>query len=888
MCVFSKIRSELPPDGPLKGGRQTTGPSRRTPSGGCNLNFTTKKAHVTTLFNSNSREGSPSPGSVGKKSSTGPSLVQRTSALLGGLDLILEHHDAGSRIREALKVQCHSYLDTSLTEKIWLKRCKYLLSYPLARFLKNDLPPSPDCVFKPAGPLRKWMKARLNAFNPKNVHLWYSWFQAKRSTLPLSDSIVNETYDDHFKTLTSPDLGEEDIIEKIFQNYEFQTVLLKLKSGILRNFDKNSYIQEMPKQSACFEGKRKTGGQLDSLRDMVGLKSFNSLSKDLRRSGVVEIIPPEFHSMEYRPWVYSRQGTRTNFVQTRFCAYGREEWNSTIPALAKKLVPTVPLSCTIQAVLEPNKIRVISKGNALPYYTCKGLQLCMHSLLKKIPCFRLIGRPLTALDIHDIAAHVPNPRPDLSDYVWNSVDYSAATDGLSWKYSSRILKVLLSELPMEDQLNYFNVLGPHVLHYPNKGEVDERGLQRNGQLMGSILSFIILCLANLGVFLHSVDLAGYNSKHILENVLINGDDMVYAYPKIVYNANVSIGKSVGLEMSVGKAYNHREYLNINSQSVLYPLHKEVELRKLKWVNYLNTGLFFGRHKVQGRKDDGKQKTADHHTKVKEGITPNLNCLLQGALPGKEHALLKKSLEVHKETINKECMALSHRKTPLKRNLFVPQVLGGMGIRAPEGWKFFLSKQDLHVANGIISSVPDLPFALERPLPGEPATILEDWKVTPWEDREQKDDSEEMRFPLKRIDYKALKTYCRSPDFEFYIPNRSAQIVKTERPKPPRKAKYLHLDKDSLVNYDFHLALFEADPDLTNDFVKDTEDFFDKIKEERLNLLEAVNPLPVANGGADRMNAGMVHELPPDIRNKQGVNCFRKLFESQDGEDLESL
>lgn len=855
MCVLSKVRSVVSGTQSLTGSL-TKGPSSRI-SGRNNVNFSKKKAHVTTLFlNSNRREGGPSHRPGGPRSAPVPSLKQRTDALCSGLDLILEHHDAKSNVREALKVQCHSYLDTSLTEQIWLKRCKYLLSYPLARFLKNPLPPAPDTTFQPSGVLRGWMKARLIAFNPCNVHLWYSWFQAKRSTLPLSDSIVNETYDTHFATLTKPDPGDDETIEEIFNVPIFQKLLNKLQFKIGRSFKDGLFNLEMPKTSACFESTRASGGQIKALRRISGITAAD----ESYRNGITS---PEFHSMVYRPWVFTRDGTKKDLNLSRYCAYGSHEW-ATLPTTAGRILPTVPLSCTIQAVLEPNKIRVISKGNALPYYTCKPLQLLIHGLMKKVPCFRLIGRPLTALDIHDIASHVPEDRALSSLYRWCSVDYSAATDGLSWKYSSRIFMTILGALPLDFLRNAFNVLGPHVLHYPNpdgKGATC-RGIQTNGQLMGSILSFVILCLANLGVFLLAFTRAMQRPCHekILEDLLINGDDMVYAYPETVYHQNVDIGRKVGLEMSVGKAYTHREYLNINSQSVLYPLHKNKVDRKLKWVNYLNTGLFFGRHKVQGKKDDSPKYAEAHgivQGEVQEGITANLNCLLEGALPGKEHALLKKSLETHASKIKQECSALSFRKTKISRNLFIPKALGGMGILPPQGWKYYISKTDMFLAHGMLKKY-NLPYSTERPLPGVPITDLDDWVTTPWEMRY--DNKEEERFPLHQIDFTNLKRLCRSPSFEFYIPNRYCQVSKekSRTDPPPRRYARTGVSSDKLDFKEFDDLLSAAiDTSPVNDFGQDDDSFIAHCLDNRQSQLN--------EHYSDNVPLSSDFDIPDDIR-----------------------
>lgn len=804
-----------------------------------------KGPHIDLVFNINDKNtklgnrkgGSPPSGSSGSKSDEECSVVQRTDALLRGLDLILEHHNARDTIRAALNVQCHGYLDTSPDESVWLKRCKYILTYPLAKFLRNPLPPAPDVAFKPTGALRGWMKERLNAFNPPNVHLWYSWFQAKRSTIPLSDKMVEQTYKTHLETLTKEDLGDESTIEEIFDNPCFQYVLNKIKRSVNREFgvytrseehfgidiDVTYYQKlfrqfeaEMPKTSACFESTRKDGGQSESLREICGLSTSSSLKGESVRH-------PELYSMEYRPWVYTQGGTKVDFVQSQYSAYGEHEWK-TLPYHLLKKDLTVPLNCTIQAVLEPNKIRVISKGESLPYYSCKPLQLALHGIIKKMPCFALTGRPLLEGDIGAIAKHVNDiNREDPSwDFGWASVDYSAATDGLSYKYSGRIQDYILSDIPQ----SYFqiaqNVLGPHNLHYPIKKGIEFRGLQRNGQLMGSILSFIILCIANLGVYLSSLYrtnpfILNIPFKDILGTVLINGDDMVYAGLKQTYDENIKIGRLVGLEMSVGKAYFHREYLNINSQSILYPLHKPVERRYAKMVHYLNTGLFFGLHKVQGNKGHGE--LAQEHTKFKDGIVPNLNCLLQGALPGRAHSILKKSLDLHKEEIFNECQTKTFRGSPHTRNLFISEKLGGMGVIPPENWKFFLSKSDLYVANGHLRRYPH-DFALERPIPGPPPEDASDWFDSPWQSRLTESVDMDQRIPFHGISFKKLKEYCRSPVFEFFVPYKGCLTSKTENRTNARARDALNdgrileeltaqLDEQLDMDYD----PYQEDPDI---------------------------------------------------------------------------
>jgi hypothetical protein len=76
--------------------------------------------------------------------------------------------------------------------------------------------------------------------------------------------------------------------------------------------------------------------------------------------------------------------------------------------------------------------------------------------------------------------------------------------------------------------------------YPRDKETGtqvEPGLMKRGQLMGSILSFPILCLANLGLYLRVTQESQRNwtDKQRLDAVLVNGDDMLYvASPDLFY------------------------------------------------------------------------------------------------------------------------------------------------------------------------------------------------------------------------------------------------------------------------------------------------------------------------------------------------------------------
>lgn len=680
---------------------------------------------------------------------------QRTEALIKGLIVVLEHHRAPTPILDAIKEQLHLYLDSAPNEMVWLKRAKHALTYPLAKYLRNDPPPEPDVAFQPHGSLRKWMRQRLICFNRRNTHLWYSWYQAKRSALPASDSFVLKTYDEHFETLTRNDPGDDNVINDIFSDSAFNFVLNKIKKKVTKMGDTMDFVQGKTSNSASFENKRIEGGQHSCLLDHASLR--------------VDRNNTELIKMKYFPISYSNRSTKWNTIAEFRETMGKDDWNS-LWFKSRELNPEARAKCTIQAVLEPFKVRVISKGESLPQYMMRPLQKSMHSCMRKMAPFRLIGRPFCPTDMIDIREYAD------PDDEWFSVDYSAATDGLSWKYSGRILRYLISGLSPFQQAIALQVLGPHDLHYPDRyGKAIFRGIQKNGQLMGSILSFPILCISNLGVYLAATRQLhkerGFDILERLSQVLVNGDDMLYAAPSSLWSEHVRIGGSVGLAMSIGKSYHHDEYANINSTSVHYKLYdpnshqidgplarKKVFNETPFQIDYLNVGLFFGQHKVQGRTEEKEVEengdlslfptTPLEFAKSTRdapggGLLSSLNWLLRGSLKGREHLLLKSFLIQNAEAVRLESLVRCNiglyqeefKGKVVTRDLFVPISLGGMGIDRPEKWQ----SRGRHARFSISTKLRALKFigdyqnfSSQLPLPGYSIDKISLTGNVPWD------------------------------------------------------------------------------------------------------------------------------------------------------------
>lgn len=151
---------------------------------------------------------------------------------------------------------------------------------------------------------------------------------------------------------------------------------------------------------------------------------------------------------------------------------------------------------------------------------------------------------------------------------------------------------------------------PHLLHYFQKHNGKSRemqGLQRNGQLMGSPLSFPILCLMNLSTFL--VTRKRWEQRQGIDALEF-------------YRLHEQTAGEVGLKFSRGKSYVHPRYVNINSTCFdVTPRTTKVngDRATVSTIDYLNVALCLGKHKVQNKED--ASESISHWNRVFSGLRP---------------------------------------------------------------------------------------------------------------------------------------------------------------------------------------------------------------------------------------------------------------------------
>jgi hypothetical protein len=179
--------------------------------------------------------------------------------------------------------------------------------------------------------------------------------------------------------------------------------------------------------------------------------------------------------------------------------------------------------------------------------------------------------------------------------------------------------------------------------------------------MGSILSFPILCLANLICYKLAleefINLGNTGTKVTVSvfdlPVLVNGDDIYFRTNTELYRIWLKYIGIAGFQLSVGKNYVHPDTFTINSQCFHY--NKSLDI--ITEQTYLNVGLLIGQSK-SGTTGD-VLPVWDLYNKVLLGANDKI------------HAH-NRFLYYHKNTLSD----VSKRGF---YNFFLPKILGGLGM-----------------------------------------------------------------------------------------------------------------------------------------------------------------------------------------------------------------
>jgi len=216
------------------------------------------------------------------------------------------------------------------------------------------------------------------------------------------------------------------------------------------------------------------------------------------------------------------------------------------------------------AIPEPLKVRMITKAEA-ETKCLQPLQRALFEYLRSQPQFVLTHGVKFTNDvdfdeklewIERIEKCIQRIRSLKSEGdLWLSGDYTAATDNFPISVTNALVEGILSEIDHEPTKRWVRYeVSPHEIEYPfNLG----KGKQTSGQLMGSLLSFPLLCFLNDFIISRS---GAEKGKY-----LINGDDVVALGSESFIHQWKSDAPKVGLSLSQGKNFIDEHFCTVNSQ-----------------------------------------------------------------------------------------------------------------------------------------------------------------------------------------------------------------------------------------------------------------------------------------------------------------------------------
>jgi len=410
-----------------------------------------------------------------------------------------------------------------------------------------------------------------------------------------------------------------------------RTVREMFDGVILRNDD--MYEPFFPSTSANYNRGRGGGGAVTTIMDLIHQKGLAQSEERLVQCKVEKVIVSGKLTQEF-------SSTRVLDQQKLDEDMGEEEvlgliwddkilkqhWKTTFDHIVAEAITESPL---VEAVglSEALKVRVISKGPPKTYTALKPLQKFLWSKLKTQKVFKLIGTPVTEDEVNNVFGEMTG-----WDQIVNG-DYKASTDNLkSWtsECAAHAIIDILNENGVDESDSFFlsqdwremflRALTGHVF-------VDTEGRylpQKEGQLMGSIISFPFLCLINAAMCRWALELSDGCQYRVRDapifddkgryvkraRLMINGDDctMKSNNPSVI-RLWESITAYGGLMTSVGKtlySLRHRPVVVINSQTFDY----NWEEKRWSVRRYVNMGILKGQKRSVALQEKSSSVAAD--------------------------------------------------------------------------------------------------------------------------------------------------------------------------------------------------------------------------------------------------------------------------------------
>jgi len=598
------------------------------------------------------------------------------------------------------------------------------------------------------GKFHRWLRVFLNKENEeRKLSFLSSILQSKKGMpRPTDEEVSKAEYDAFIKLTTSqPPEIKEDHLDLDFDGKgmnwadknELGEEVERLSRKINRKIDKNRIIEEITRtvneiiQDNHYEESDKfryflpsTSANYIATRSELGaigaILSDTNIIDDLRRpKGFVEVDEGYTETTETREEEFITK-INDEKLQTNFRIFMER-----VTKKAKEEKPVVEL----KGLKESLKIRVISKGPPFIYTTLKPIQKKMHDLMRILPVFSLIGTPDTEEILEERLG-----RNVKDNEVFVSGDYEDATNNISSWASEAVAFAMATKLrlPSIEREILIESLTKHVILNPEASKkITEKerseaianaikfndsisnmiseysqdkmiletleAIQTNGQLMGSVTSFIVLCIINCAITRLAIELAE-NRKYTLQDLkaLINGDDVLFKSNLSAYLHWKYLTKLVGLKESIGKTYCSKKFVQINSRNYLIVKEREEQAifegrlvsrkkpyLKVKFVNY---GLVKGYKRSQA---SSSQISKNDLTDINFDLADRAKDLIFNSPEDIQDKVYNLFMHEHQK--------LFKQLNPIP--LFAPKWIGGLGL--PITKTHGPSELDLRMARKII-------------------------------------------------------------------------------------------------------------------------------------------------------------------------------------------
>jgi len=519
-------------------------------------------------------------------------------------------------------------------EKYW----KHQVSWIFARWMKNPVPETPTWWpfgekegFLLGGRFRNFQTCYLHGGSKKHYLLAKSLLEIKRVAESVAVDFIKESLDKHRVALTCQRaLPAKEVSSRMV----LKSVALTVREVFPRRKELDLRVR-VPSLSSHYSqpGKERCGrkerGAVGYLVQKYGITRCPSLLMMVERS--------------------------VSDVRSIYASYDPEDiraawYEELLGCYANDLLDTEPI-----ALPEPFKVRVITKGPVGAYWIGKSYQKVLHDCLRRHPTFRLVGEPCSEEIVDDFLWKCsPND-------LFNSGDYEASTDNLDPDYSDFALCCILGRLgcPLPPR-GIRNALVGHMIHY-EQGSFQ----QEWGQLMGSPISFPVLCIMNAALSRLALD--PELTKPLRElPMLVNGDDILMGMSPAQYDVWNKITTQGGLKPSLGKNYLHRRFLMINSE--LYEVKRKnvgnLEVRSAYFRPFINLGLMKG---------EARMMTSDPLFGAGEFVRDlaGLSCaLVKGHTTEMKDKLMTKFIKYNRSQLD---------RLPPGMSWFLPRCAGGYGL-----------------------------------------------------------------------------------------------------------------------------------------------------------------------------------------------------------------